>query len=79
MYRWKNAVLPTNPQNQSEININCQFAVNRKGQNIVIGDDSGAGDNSRIILMSTPDLIKAASRASRGCADATFDSTALYS
>ena len=44
----------------------------------MVGDSLGDGENDRIILMSRPEVMQAASRVDRIAADATFKSAPGY-
>ena len=66
--------MPTNPANQCDVNIDQKFIKYGDDKSIVVGDSLGDGENDRIILMSRPEVMQAASRVDRIAADATFKS-----
>ena len=54
------------------IDTNCIYGQNIRGKSILVGDDTGVGENDRIRLFSDPDLVEAAANCRRVSIDGTF-------
>ena len=72
MYRWRREVIPRNPDNQIQIDVNCDFVNLDTGETIIKGDDVGVNDNDRILLMSTERIMNAAAHSASSGFDCTF-------